>query len=119
VRIPKGQEVRFDLLGAHINQDEWKNPLEFIPERFDPDSEFYKKQSEDKQRSPLAHVPFSVGKRMCVGNSYAMLEMKVALVYMLTHMEFEADKDILEKEGVGYAIGSEIKFHFTVTKIKH
>lgn len=43
VPIPKGTLIRFDLFAAHLNPIEWQRPKEFIPERFDPTSEFYKK----------------------------------------------------------------------------
>jgi cytochrome P450 len=38
VEFAKGSIFMHGLSGLHMNPNEWKNPLEFIPERFDPES---------------------------------------------------------------------------------
>jgi cytochrome P450 len=120
VPLKKGQEVRFEQLAIHYDENEWKKPFEFIPERFDPESEYYGKPgAEGKNRTPLSHVPFSFGSRVCAGSSFAMLELKVGLTYMLTHMDFDVDQEFMAKEGVGFAVGSEIELEMHIKKIKH
>jgi cytochrome P450 len=120
VKIPKGQEIRYEQLNIHYDENEWIWPYEFIPERFDPESEYFKKpNSGGKARTPLSHVPFSFGPRVCAGSSYALLEMKVALLYILTHVEYDVDENFFKKEGIGYGVGSECVLDFKVVKIKH
>ncbi|KHJ42759.1 hypothetical protein D918_07259 [Trichuris suis] len=48
---------------------------EFVPERF----------SEDQLRSvhPLAWIPFGAGPRRCIGERFALLEMKLTLTRLL------------------------------------
>ena len=44
-------EIRIDIYTLHYNPNEWKNPYEFIPERFDPESEyFFKPDAESEVR---------------------------------------------------------------------
>lgn len=116
VPLKKGQEIRFEQLGVHYDEKEWQKPFEFIPERFDPESEYYAKPGGGN-RSPLTHVPFSFGSRVCAGSSFAMLELKVGIIYMLTHMDYEVSKEFLEKEGIGFAVGSEIEMDMQIQKI--
>jgi cytochrome P450 len=119
VKIPKGQEISYDIISTHYDENEWKEPFSFIPERFDPDSEYFLKPRSTSSRTALSFIPFSFGPRVCAGLSYAMLEMKVALIYILTHLEYTVDKEFLLREDVGFGISSHLELDFTVTKIKH
>ena len=71
VPISKGSIMRSYILFPHFNKDLWINPTEFIPERFDPESKFY------KQSNPKSFVPFSFGIRNCAGQTLAKIEAKV------------------------------------------
>lgn len=74
--IPPGTIINYNQEGLHFNTDQWKEPESFIPERFDPESEWYSRPDCGK-RSPLAFLPFSFGPRQCPGQSFALLELKV------------------------------------------
>jgi cytochrome P450 len=41
--------------------------------------------------------------RLCSGMQFALLELKVALVYLMTHLEFSVDKEMLKRDNVGFA----------------
>lgn len=56
---------------VHRQPQYWPDPERFIPERFLPE--------QSKGRHPYAFIPFSAGVRNCVGQRYAMLEMKSIL----------------------------------------
>ena len=43
IEIKKNQVLAFNLFGAHVNPNEWQDPLSFIPERFDPNSTYFKR----------------------------------------------------------------------------
>ncbi|KAJ7316583.1 hypothetical protein JRQ81_002745 [Phrynocephalus forsythii] len=76
--IPKGIVCLLSIFGIHHNPAVWPEPEVYNPHRFDP--------SESKKQSPMAFVPFSAGPRNCIGQNFAMSELKVALA--LTLMRF-------------------------------
>ncbi|XP_057564867.1 cytochrome P450 4F2-like [Hippopotamus amphibius kiboko] len=73
--IPKGVTCLIDILGTHHNPSVWPDPEVYDPFRFDPEN--------IKGRSPLAFIPFSAGPRNCIGQTFAMTEMKVVLALTL------------------------------------
>nr|XP_017194239.1 cytochrome P450 4F3 isoform X2 [Oryctolagus cuniculus] len=73
--IPKGVICLISIFGTHHNPAVWTDPEVYDPSRFEPE--------KVKDRSPLAFIPFSAGPRNCIGQSFAMAEMKVALALTL------------------------------------
>uniref|UniRef100_A0A2K6S196 Cytochrome P450 family 4 subfamily F member 3 n=1 Tax=Saimiri boliviensis boliviensis TaxID=39432 RepID=A0A2K6S196_SAIBB len=73
--IPKGVICLISVLGTHHNPTVWPDPEVYDPFRFDPEN--------SKERSPLAFIPFSAGPRNCIGQAFAMAEMKVVLALTL------------------------------------
>lgn len=60
---------------------------EYFPEpmKFDPNRFINESQSE--KCSPFAYIPFSAGARNCIGQKFAMLEVKSAVSKILRHFE--------------------------------
>lgn len=56
----------------------WKDPLSFIPERFEIDN---------LKIHPYTNVVFSAGPRNCIGQKFAMLEMKSTISKVLRNFE--------------------------------
>ena len=114
IDFEKGTSFRFDTVTPHHEDAYWLDPKSFIPERHDPESEFYTKSKEQgKIPHTLSRRTFGVGPRMCPGQALAMFEIKVILIYILTHFNIQFDEKDINNEGIGFALGS----HF-VPKVK-
>uniref|UniRef100_A0A182PZB2 Uncharacterized protein n=1 Tax=Anopheles epiroticus TaxID=199890 RepID=A0A182PZB2_9DIPT len=77
VTIPKGMDFGILLYALHNDPVENPDPTRFDPERFS--DEVY------KHRQPYSYIPFSVGARNCIGQRYAMLEVKTMLVKLVAN----------------------------------
>ena len=98
VVLPTGLPVNISLLGFHHNPDEWVQPSEFRPDRFEQDSPLFL-NAQGKPRHPLSFMGFSSGIRNCLGQTLALAEMKAILVTLISELKLEAeDPSILEKE---------------------
>ncbi|CAH1400222.1 unnamed protein product [Nezara viridula] len=67
--IPAGCNVAVFNYCVHRSKKHWDNPEEFVPERFVPGIE----------RHPYSFIPFSAGPRNCIGQKYAMMELKTIM----------------------------------------
>jgi len=73
VLIPKSTKIGFDMYTIHHNPEFWPNPEIFNPDRFSPDAKHH----------PYAYLPFSHGKRNCIGMNFSLLEQRVLLSMVL------------------------------------
>ena len=69
--IPKGTVVAIINYLTHRDPRWWDQPEAFLPERFSPEHE--------KDVRKYAYVPFGGGPRICIGNSFAMMEARLLL----------------------------------------
>ena len=119
IPIEKGKRMTINLILPHFNPNEWQNPTEFIPERFDPESEyFFKPNSEKKEtRNPNSYIPFSFGIRNWAGQTLAKLEFKVVLSRLLTILEFEIDENQLKNDCAKFNLISQMHLYGKITSI--
>ncbi len=73
--IKKGGEVFFSAYLLHRHPDFWENPETFDPRRFE--------RERERKQHPFAYLPFGGGPRICLGNSFAMMEA-VFIIAMTT-----------------------------------
>ncbi|XP_011699127.1 PREDICTED: cytochrome P450 4C1-like, partial [Wasmannia auropunctata] len=66
--VPAGTMLYMFLYGANRDPNFWPNPDVFDPDRF--------LSEKIRNRHPYSYLPFSAGPRNCIGQRYAMLEMK-------------------------------------------
>ncbi|XP_050431369.1 cytochrome P450 4C1-like [Adelges cooleyi] len=78
--VPAGTNVMVPIYCLHLNPQHYKDPKVFNPDNFLPDV--------CRSRHPFAYIPFSVGSRSCVGNKYAMLQMKIAISTLVRAYRF-------------------------------
>lgn len=74
------------------DEDYYPNALTFQPERFQNIDDQNSAPSTPTSgiaplRYPFAYVPFSAGQRNCIGQKFAMLEMKSMISKLLLHYE--------------------------------
>lgn len=79
VKIFKDHSLLINIYSLHRNEDYWERPTEFNPYRFLTDDYL--------QRHPYSYIPFSAGPRNCIGQKFALLEMKICLYKVLKNFE--------------------------------
>lgn len=65
--IPAGSHVIPLINSVHMDPNLWEKPEEFRPSRFI--------DTEGKVRKPEYFIPFGVGRRMCLGDVLARMEL--------------------------------------------
>lgn len=66
-KIPAGSHVVPLINSVHMDPNLWDNPEEFNPSRF--------LDTEGKVRKPEFFIPFGVGRRKCLGDILARMEL--------------------------------------------
>jgi cytochrome P450 len=76
--IPKGANIFVSPYAVQRNPRYFTDPLKFDPERFHPELE--------KHIPRYAYFPFGGGPRVCIGNSFALLEAQLIVATMAQHV---------------------------------
>lgn len=84
--IKKGTNVSMGLIGNFNDPSVFKNPFEFIPERWLKGHKLYDNAEENDS---YCYLPFSAGPRNCLGQHLAIIEVKIVLVMFLRRFTFE------------------------------
>ncbi|XP_019329688.1 PREDICTED: cytochrome P450 2J6 isoform X2 [Aptenodytes forsteri] len=82
--IPKGTVLLTNLTSVMFDKNEWETPDTFNPRHFLKDGQFWKRES---------FVPFSIGKRACLGEVLARSELFLFFTALLQKFTFQAPPD--------------------------
>lgn len=78
--IPANTRIDIPIVLLHRHPDHWPKPLEFLPERWlDTDA--------NNARHRCCFLPFSVGGRNCIGQSFAQTEAKLIISLLVKNFE--------------------------------
>ncbi|CAH1099038.1 unnamed protein product [Psylliodes chrysocephalus] len=100
---PKGVTITMLLYWLHHHEDYYHDPEKFDPERFN---------SDNPQPPTFAYVPFSAGPRNCIGQKYALMELKTVLTRII--MEFVIEPVVGAKLELGLAMVLQSKYGFPI-----
>ncbi len=88
--IPKKWDVFIVPYVIHRDPNLWHDPETFDPERFSPENE--------KHIPRYAYLPFGGGARVCIGNSFALMEGHLVLATILGRYKLNLMQDHVEPE---------------------
>ncbi|XP_059454628.1 cytochrome P450 714C2-like [Corylus avellana] len=82
IHVPKGVNVWILLVTLHQDLDIWgPDAKEFNPERF-------ANGASGACKLPHVYMPFGVGQRTCLGQNFAMAELKILLALIVSNFSF-------------------------------
>jgi cytochrome P450 len=84
--VPLGTVVAICIYTIHRHPAFWEHPDVFDPERFAPE------RSSDRHK--YAYIPFSIGPRQCIGNTFALLEASLILARISQRFELHLSPGI-------------------------
>nr|CAH7734651.1 unnamed protein product [Callosobruchus chinensis] len=86
--LKPGASVAIPILYIHRCAKFWDNPLQFDPDRYLTENV--------GDRHPLTYLGFSQGLRSCIGSTYAMMIMKVAIALAVRRIKFFSEYKSVE-----------------------
>jgi len=96
--IAKGTWVILSPTVSHLLPEQFTDPLKFDTDRFLPPRE------EDKKRD-YAFLPFGGGRHKCMGNAFAVLQVKAILTILLRRFDFALDDPNVGSNFQGLVVG--------------
>ena len=82
---PAGCTINIGIWQVHHNEDVWKDPFVYDPDRFSPD--------RASERSSHDFIAFAAGPRNCIGKHFAMNEMKTCMAIILKNFKLSIVPD--------------------------
>lgn len=83
--IPARSMIVLSPFVTHRHPDFWEEPSRFDPDRFNPE--------RAAKRPKGAYFPFLAGPHQCIGNEFAMFEMRLIVAMTLRQFDLELMPD--------------------------
>ncbi|WP_293456563.1 cytochrome P450 [Phenylobacterium sp.] len=83
LEVKKGTFVFIPVYAIHRHRRLWRDPDAFDPDRFGP--------AESAGRHRFAYLPFGGGPRVCIGQTFAMIEAVAVLATLVRGVTLEPD----------------------------
>nr|QZM07472.1 cytochrome P450 monooxygenase CYP9EK3 [Lasioderma serricorne] len=109
--IKKGELVIIPNIGLHYDPQYFPNPDQFDPDRFSDENK--------KNIVPGSYIPFGSGPRNCIGSRFALLEIKVLFLHILSKFDLvftEKTKLPLKLISVGFTMKPDGGFQLGLKK---
>ena len=108
--------IQINIFGLHRNSQQWQRPNEFLPDRFDPTHPLAKTPTGQKRHTG-SFLPFSGGKRICFGKTFAESVLRMTASLMAQRFDFEfVDKATYNKDSLPQIVINQS--HFPELKVK-
>lgn len=105
VHIPAGTRLVINIRGLHLDAGAWGDPHVFRPERFE----------EQSNRHRFQFMPFLGGPKKCLGDTFAMLEMRLTVPTLLRRLRFEYAGPPSPRPVAGFTLATDGGMRMTVT----
>ena len=89
-KLPTGTMIQISILNLHWNPDIWPQPFKFDPYRFSA-------ENIDKIH-PYSYLPFGYGERNCMGQNFAMHEIKTVIGMVLKRYKLVLHPTLVNKD---------------------
>ncbi|KAH0815497.1 hypothetical protein GEV33_007292 [Tenebrio molitor] len=104
--LPQGDSLIIFSFGIHREEKYFEDPEKFYPERFE----------RRDGKLPYGYIPFSAGPRNCIGQKFAMLELKSVVSKIVRNFELQPTFPVHELQLVAEstlksANGVKVKMH--------
>ncbi|XP_031825032.1 cytochrome P450 4B1-like [Sarcophilus harrisii] len=107
--LPEGSLVSLHIYALHRNPAVWDKPEVFDPQCFSPEN--------SSTRHPYAFMPFSAGPRNCIGQQFAMMEVKAVTALCLLHFEFSPEPSRLPIKRLQLILGAKDGIYLNLKKL--
>lgn len=89
LRIEKGTIITFPVRNIQRDPEYYDDPLKFDPDRFNDENGGLK-----RYRDKSVLLPFGDGPRICLGQRFALTQMKCAVANVITNFEITVAKEM-------------------------